>query len=313
MAGREMIVLEGLGKVFDGGWPWKKHVALRGVDLVVREGETLGYLGPNGAGKTTTLKLMVGLLRPSSGSVLVAGHPPADARARRLVGFLPENPYFYEYLTGREFLTLAARLGTTEGHAPGRQALDRLLDQVGLLDAADRPLRKYSKGMLQRIGLAQALVNDPPILILDEPMSGLDPVGRREIRDLILDLRRQGKTILFSTHILADVELVCDRVTFLDGGRLLADRSLADLVGGEGDPVEVKVGNIPPERLGEADLPVRETIRGGEGIILVLDDPGGLCPLLARVEALGGKVLSVSPRRRSLEDLFLHLVGRKSP
>ncbi len=308
MAATDIILLEGLAKTFSGGWPWQRMKALRGIDLRVREGEIIGYLGPNGAGKTTTLKLLVGLLRPTAGRVLVAGLPPSDPQARRRIGFLPENPYFYEYLTGREFLTFCARLGGATNRETGERVAP-LLATVGLAPAADRPLRKYSKGLLQRIGLAQALVSDPPILILDEPMSGLDPIGRREIRDLILDLKRAGKTIFFSSHILADVELICDRVAFLHQGRLLEVRSLAELLGSETGIVEVKVGGLDPDALGALGELAREVIRGQEGQVLVLESAARLPAVLDLLRQRKGTLISVNPRRESLEDLFLKLVG----
>jgi ABC-2 type transport system ATP-binding protein len=308
VAAPDIILLEGLSKTFSGGWPWKKMKALLGVDLAVREGEIIGYLGPNGAGKTTTLKLLVGLLRPTAGRVLVAGRPPSEPEARSRIGFLPENPYFYEYLTGREFLSFCGRLGGLSG-AGLKRRVQPLLEQVGLGHAADRPLRKYSKGMLQRIGLAQALVNDPPILILDEPMTGLDPIGRREVRDLILDLKKSGKTVLFSSHILADVELICDRVAFLHRGRLLEVRSLEQLLGSEAGMVEVKVRGLEPDALEGAGGLATDVIRGQEGLVLVLDSPARLPAVLELLRQRGATLVSVSPRRESLEDLFLKLVA----
>ncbi len=312
MPGRDMIVLDGLAKTFSSGWPWKKTAALHGIDLKVEEGETVGYLGPNGAGKTTTLKLMVALLAPTSGRVLIGGLPPSDTRARGLIGFLPESPYFYEYLSGREFLRLAARLGEESGGRGGSLGrVDALLERVGLAAAADRSLRKYSKGMLQRIGLAQALVGDPPILILDEPMSGLDPIGRREVRDLILELKRRGKTIFFSSHILADAELVCDRVAFIDRGRLLGVRSLGDLKAAGG--VEVTVAGIPPDRLAALGAPGAEVIAGREGSVLVLESDRDLPGTLEAARRAGGRVVSVIPRRETLEEMFLRIVGGGAP
>jgi ABC-2 type transport system ATP-binding protein len=302
-----MIHLEGVSKVFGTGWPWRKITALSGIDLGVEPGEVIGYLGPNGAGKTTTLKLLVGLLRPTAGRILVGGLSPMLPAARELVGFLPENPYFYEYLTGREFLTLCARLGQRAPEA-GRR-VGPLLERVGLERAADRPLRKYSKGMLQRAGLAQALVNDPPLLILDEPMSGLDPIGRREVRDLILELKAAGKTILFSSHILADVELICDRVAFLHRGRLLKVSSVEELSDREGE-VEVTVRGVDRSALAGLEPRLAGVVPARDGLVLRLADAGMVAEAVASVAAAGGTVFSVTPRRRSLEDYFMDLIGR---
>ncbi len=306
MTDGRMIQLEGVIKVFGTGWPWKRITALSGIDLAVDRGEVLGYLGPNGAGKTTTLKLLVGLLRPTAGRILVGGIPPMVPAARELVGFLPENPYFYEYLTGREFLTLCARLGQRAAEAIPR--IGPLLERVGLGKAADLPLRKYSKGMLQRAGLAQALVNDPPLLILDEPMSGLDPIGRREVRDLILELKAGGKTIIFSSHILADVELICDRVAFLHRGRLLRVSSVEQLADRDGE-VEMTVRGVDRSALAGAADRLRAVVPAGDGLALRLPDAGMVAELAALVAAAGGTVASVTPHRRSLEDYFMDLIG----
>lgn len=221
---------ENLRKVFPPqiGSPAKE--ALRDLSLEVREGETFGLLGPNGAGKTTTLKLLLGLCSPTSGRITLFGRSPDRPEVRQAVGFLPENPYFYTYLTGREFLAFCGGMFDLSRNRL-KERIEELLDLVGMNHAADLQLRKYSKGMLQRIGIAQALINDPQLVFLDEPMSGLDPVGRRQFREIILRLKSQGKTLFFNSHILSDVEDICDRFGILYEGRLIASRAMDELQG----------------------------------------------------------------------------------
>jgi ABC-2 type transport system ATP-binding protein len=221
-----LIKVDHLGKVFRQGFWMRKVEAVRDVSFEVRAGHIYGFLGPNGAGKTTTIKMLTGLIMPTSGTATVFGEPIGTARAMRRVGFLPENPYVYPYLTPREFVEMCGRLSGL-GLKGLRRRTEEVLDQAGVLYAADRPVRRLSKGMLQRTGLAAALVADPELLILDEPMSGLDPVGRKEVRDLILKERDQGRTIFFSTHILSDVEMMCDHVTILRKGSVLVTGEMA--------------------------------------------------------------------------------------
>ena len=304
---REIVVARGLSKTFSTGWPWKKIRALTDLDLTVREGEILGYLGPNGAGKTTTLKLIMGLLRATRGEISIGGLPPSNPSARRMTGFLPENPSFYEYLTGREFLGFTARLGGGTKRATDR-TMGSIVERVGLTGAADWPLRKYSKGMLQRIGLAQALVTNPSLLVLDEPLSGLDPIGRREIRDLILELKAEGKTIFFSSHILADAEMICDRVAFLNKGRLVMVGKLKELLSPEGGMVEVRTIGLRDDQVKTLQETAQETVRAQEETIFVLETYGGLSSFLEAAGRMGGKVVSINPRRESLEDLFMKLM-----
>src|SRR5439155_13083344 len=239
--------------------PWTGRV-FRGVeslDLEVRRGEVMGYLGPNGAGKTTTLKVLTGLHRASRGQAWILGEPVERCASRRRLGFLPEQPYFYDYLNGREYLELAGRLSGLGG----RDAAARARAWLGRVGLGERPrlvLRKYSKGMLQRLGLAAALVHQPRLLILDEPMSGLDPFGRRDVRELILEQRARGTTILFSSHILPDVEMLCDRVFILLDGRLERVATVGELMDGSAPAVEVRVEGsrvleIPPRIAAEVE------------------------------------------------------------
>ena len=242
MTGDAVVCVEGLVKGFRQDLGVRARRALDGVSFTVRRGEIFGFVGPNGAGKTTTLKILMGLIRASAGRASVLGHDVRETEYRRQVGFLPEAPYFYDYLTGREFLRFYARLcGVPRAERPARIA--QLLDWVGLAHAGDARLRTYSKGMLQRVGIAQALVHDPQVVFLDEPMSGLDPIGRKEIRDLIRRLQTEGKTVFMNTHILSDVEMLCDRVAIIVKGRIRWEGS-PHAIGSE-DEAEVVLTGVP--------------------------------------------------------------------
>jgi ABC-2 type transport system ATP-binding protein len=279
--------------------------ALQGLDLEVRRGEIFGYLGPNGSGKTTTLKLLMGLLRADAGEVQVLGRPWLDPAWRYQVGYLPENPYLYDYLTPREYLDYVGRLfglSSRERAERGRALLERL----GLSHVAAVPLRRFSKGMLQRVGLAQALVNDPELLILDEPMSGLDPVGRRLVRDLILEQKAAGKTVLFSTHILPDAEALCDRVAVLRGGRLLDAGPLSQILKLDVSHMELLAAGLDAARLEDPAIRVRQAL--GERWRLEVEERS-LGAVVRAVEAAGGRILAVQPIRQSLEDYFFKELG----
>lgn len=231
---RRIVDVRDLKKTFRLGFFRKKVEAVKGIGFHVTEGEIFGLLGPNGAGKTTTLKMMMGLIRPTSGSIELMGVDASRPTARKDVGFLPENPYFHEYLNPRELLEFYGRLvGMPRARILERR--DELIEEVGLKDAARRPLKKFSKGMLQRIGLAQAMMAQPKLLVLDEPMSGLDPIGRKFVTDLLVDLNSRGTTIIFSSHILSDVERLCSRVVILNRGLKVAEGAIDDLVNEEGD------------------------------------------------------------------------------
>lgn len=304
-----------LAKTFRLGFFRRRVEAVRGISLEIRRGEIFGFLGPNGAGKTTTLKMLMGLIFPTRGRAELLGQAVPSRPARRRLGYLPETPYFYEYLTPEEFLDFAGALCDLP-RAVRRRRADELIARVGLSHARGRPLRKFSKGMLQRIGIAQALIGDPELVILDEPMTGLDPVGRKEIRDLILALRQEGKTVFFSTHILPDVEMTCDRVAIVVGGRLRAVGPLASLLSTELLSTEVVLragpaGELPPLPEGARRLP------GGvmaADVALELPARADLDGFLRAALASGASVVSVSPRRESLEDLFVReAVGLASP
>ena len=297
------LAIEGLHKAFRGHLGIGRHTAVEGVDLSIRPGEIFGLLGPNGAGKTTTIKLILGLLRPDAGEIRIFGLPSAGREARARLGYLPENPYFYDYLTAREFLDFYARLQGISKSDRG-DLVRRTLERVGLGGRADTALRAFSKGMTQRLGLAQAIQHEPDLVILDEPMSGLDPLGRREVRDLILGLRQAGKTVFFSSHILQDAELICDRVAILKSGRLLSIGGLDELVSNRVRWFEVTVrGALPPGV--EAGRPAG---REDENLVRV-PDIEALRRLFDRLRESGGQVIAVWPRRDTLEDLFMQRIG----
>src|SRR5262245_32121332 len=242
----DVIRTEGLTKHYTSGfWRPRPYAALQDLTLTVGQGEVFGFLGPNGAGKTTTLKLLMQLIFPTSGRAEILGRPVGDVSVRRRIGYLPENPYFYDNLTAEELLVYFARL-FGDGAAEGRQRASRLLDVVGIGAERRFQLRKFSKGMVQRVGIAQALVNDPEVVFLDEPMSGLDPLGRREVRELILKLRDEGRTVFFSSHVLSDAEALCSRVAILAKGRLVASGSVSELT-----PLDARGWELVVAGLGE--------------------------------------------------------------
>ena len=296
----------GLTKLYRNPWTMKVTRGLEDLDLEVRRGEVMGYLGPNGAGKTTTLKLLTGLHKPTRGAAWVFGVPVDVTRSRRRIGFLPEQPYFYDHLSGGEYLELAGRLSGLGGREAAEMAR-RWMGRVGLQDAGRRRLRKYSKGMLQRLGLAAALIHAPDLLIHDEPMSGLDPLGRRDVRELLLEQRERGVTVLFSSHILPDVEMLCDRVAIVIGGRLNRVARVGELVSAGPQRVEVRCEGQPivvlPAPLGSL---VTRLERPGE-TAFVLQDGGRLSELLAGLLQAGVRVRAVTPQRDSLEDLYLEI------
>jgi ABC-2 type transport system ATP-binding protein len=299
-----MTVLElaGVSKSYRTHLALRKYWILRDLSLEVRAGEIFGFIGTNGAGKTTTIKLALGLIFPDAGAIRLFGMDAGRPEARRRVGFLPENPYLYDYLTGEEFLDFHARLFGFPA-AERRRRARALLERVGLANRGDRQLRHYSKGMLQRIGLAQALVNEPELVILDEPMSGLDPIGRREVRDIILDLKTRGRTVFFSTHILSDTEMICDRVGMLVRGRLAAVGAIDDLVSREVPFWEVTLRG-PVDGLGCGRVVSR---RDDQVLVRVesRDDLKRVLALAANGNGGGPELVAVSPARQSLEDLFL--------
>ncbi len=299
-----LIRVDALHKEFRLGL-WRKRVpAVRGVSFEVERGDIFGFLGPNGAGKTTTIKMLTGLIAPTGGSATIFGEQVPSPRALARVGFLPENPYIYPYLTPTEFVELCGRLSGLSARA-ARDRARTVLDQVGIAYAKDRPVGRLSKGMLQRTGLAAALVADPELLILDEPMSGLDPVGRKEVRELMLEERRRGRTIFFSTHILSDVETLCDRVTILRRGQVVVSGRLGELLNREvrrTDIVLLGASDELAESLGGAGHVVR---RAADRLVVEVSGEVAVKSVLEGALSAGASVVEVAPRHETLEDLFV--------
>lgn len=304
---KAVIRVQDVVKDFRPGLGLKRKRVLHGVTFDVREGEIFGFVGPNGAGKTTTLKILMGLIRASEGSASILGCDVGESQFRHQIGFLPENPYFYPYLTGREILDFYARLCGVEA---GRRAarVDELLDTVNLTHAADARLRTYSKGMLQRVGVAQALIHDPAIVFFDEPMSGLDPIGRKEIRDVILSLRESGKTVFMTTHILPDVEMTCDRVAIIVKGVIRFEGGIEEFLPDSTVPTDVVLARLPGELAARLEERLDVEMRGhGDRVELTVPEKE-VRDLLASALEAGAEVVSVTPHRNSLEDVFLNAV-----
>jgi len=301
--GEPLIRVQELRKEFRLGLLMRRVLAVKGISFEVEQKSIFGFLGPNGAGKTTTIKMLTGLITPSGGRATIFGEPVPSPKAMKRVGFLPENPYVYPYLTPTEFVELCGRLSGLSGRAV-RDRTRTVLKQVGILYAADRPVRRLSKGMLQRTGLAAALVADPELLILDEPMSGLDPVGRKEVRDVIVDERQNGRTIFFSTHILNDVESLCDRVTILREGSVVVSGALSDLLKREVRHTDIALiaATEELERRLSADHGV---LRSAERLVVSVRGHGAVERVLGAALEAGATVAEVIPRHETLEELFV--------
>ena len=293
-----------------GFWRKRPYRALDRLTLEVQPGEVFGFLGPNGAGKTTTLKLLMQLIFPTSGHAEILGRPVGDVSVRQRIGYLPENPSFYDYLSAQELLEYFGRLFGYSG-ADARQRAATLLDRVGIGPERRRQqLRKYSKGMVQRVGIAQALLNDPEVVFLDEPMSGLDPLGRRDVRALILDLRDQGRTVFFSSHILADAEALCSRVAVVAGGRLAAAGRLTDILAFQVRGWELVMANLRPEVVASvAPRPTKTTEISPHRYALELPLDAAPERVLSDLTATGATLVSLNPVRESLEDFFVRRVA----
>jgi len=305
----DVIRTEGLTKHYTSGfWRPRPYPALQDLTLQVGQGEVFGFLGPNGAGKTTTLKLLMQLIYPTSGTAEILGKRVGDVGVRRRLGYLPENPYFYDNLTAEELLEYFARVF---GCSPsdGRARASRLLDEVGIGAERKFQLRKFSKGMVQRVGIAQALVNEPEVVFLDEPMSGLDPIGRREVRELILRLRDQGRTVFFSSHVLSDAEALCSNIAVMAKGRLVASGRLADLLANQARAWELVISGASQHVIDRlAPRLTSVTTLGGGRYSLELPATTPPEPLLAEFVAAGVHVVSLNPVRETLEHFFVQQV-----
>jgi ABC-2 type transport system ATP-binding protein len=298
------LKIENIHKSFRVGFLARKQKILKGISLTVKEGEIFGYLGPNGAGKTTTLKCVLGLIFPEKGNIEILGDHHLSLRAKEKIGFLPENPYFYEYLTATEFLNFYGELFFKKKKKK-EERTQELLKLVGLERWANLPLRKFSRGMLQRIGLAQALINEPAFVLLDEPLGGLDPLGRKEIRDIIIRLREEGKTVFLSSHILQDIEMICDRVAILVNGEIINQGTLQDLISEKILFIEITLSGVDEgelEGLGELF-----SIHGGRTLLKVFDQDR-IAQIYDLISRRKGKIHSLIPRTETLEDIFVEMV-----
>jgi ABC-2 type transport system ATP-binding protein len=292
-----------------GFWRKRPYRALDRLTLEVEAGEVFGFLGPNGAGKTTTLKLLMQLVFPTSGRAELLGRPLGALEAKQQIGYLPENPYFYDYLTAEELLVYFAGLFGYPA-SERRERASRLLDEVGIGAERRLQLRKFSKGMLQRVGIAQALVNDPKLVILDEPMSGLDPLGRRDVRALIMRLRDRGVTVFFSSHVLSDAEALCSRVAILAKGRLVSSGRLTDILAFDARGWELIVADVDERHIAALGSRIRQRVQIGPGryqLELPADDPPER--LLGELTAAGARLVALNPIRATLEDFFVEQVA----
>jgi ABC-2 type transport system ATP-binding protein len=301
-----IVEISNLTKDYEVGfWRKRKVRALDNLSLTVDAGHIFGFLGANGAGKTTTLKLLMRLIFPTSGTARILGRDIHDVSMHERIGYLPENPYFYDYLTAREFLGYCAQIFGYPAADRKRRAAD-LLARVNLDEKRwDTQLRKFSKGMLQRVGLAQSLINDPEIVFLDEPMSGLDPVGRREVRDLIASLRKDGKTVFMCSHILSDIEVLCDRVAILKRGRLAQVGHLDELRQRNEGPNRMEVLATGADAAALQDLARADISATPRGLRIEIANEAEIETVLAALRTAGGKVVSIQPVKQSLEELFL--------
>lgn len=309
----EETVLEvsDLHKSYRLGFLRKRIDAVRGISFQVRRGEIFGFIGPNGAGKTTTIKSILQLIYPTRGAIRLFGAESYLPQARLRLGYLPENPYIYQYLKPIEFLDLCARLTGMEKTQRRQRAL-ALAEELGLAHALDRPVGRFSKGMMQRLGLAQALIHDPELLILDEPLSGLDPIGRKDVRDVLLAHRRRGKTLLFTSHTLSDVEMLCDRVAIVKAGRLAACGALDELLEPATRRIEVELAAVS-EPLREHLAEFAISVQGKDGeVTAVVQGDEALPRLLDTAMKQGARVIAVRPHRDTLEDLFLRQTASDS-
>ncbi|MGH9524078.1 MAG: ABC transporter ATP-binding protein [Terriglobales bacterium] len=304
----DAIEIAGLQKTYlTGFWRKRPKEALHPLHLTIPEGEVFGYLGPNGAGKTTTLKLLMGLVFPTAGYARILGRDWRDPEIKAQIGYLPEQPYFYDYLTASELLDYFAQLSGVPA-AERRRRVANMLERVGLTESGSVQLRKFSKGMLQRIGIAQAIIHDPRIVFLDEPMSGLDPIGRREVRDLIQSLKDDGKTVFFSTHILSDAEALCDRIAVINRGEVRGVGIVQELLARFSGTVEI-IWDGAAHALSTMASDIHVSGDTARAIVPQQD----LDAAIDKIRSANGRLLSVTPVRASLEDYFLEKIGQDAP
>lgn len=303
-----VIEVKGLRKIYSSAGK-KRYEAVKSIDLKVEKAEVVGFIGPNGAGKSTTIKIIAGLIYPTAGAVYVFGKPSSDYSCRKLLGYLPERPRFYENLTGKELLQYYGKFFGSDSRERRIKA-ENLLELVGLKEWANEPVKTYSQGMNQKLGLAQALVGDPKLLILDEPMSALDPIARRQVRELLADLKQKGMTIFFSSHLLYDVEMFCDRVVLIKSGKILLDMDIAVLLNKSILGYEITAGGLSPEakeKLRKSGVSFEERL----GTAYILTDNSGKAKVIDILYSAGAQIISLTPQKQSLEDAFIEEVARK--
>jgi ABC-2 type transport system ATP-binding protein len=299
-----VLTVRDVHKTFHIGFFRKRIEAVRGISFEVQRGEMLGFVGPNGAGKTTTMKMILQLIFPSRGEITLFGAPTGDPKARLRLGYLPENPYIYSYLRPLEFLDLCGRLVGLDRRERKKRSIE-LTGRLGLAHALDRPVGKFSKGMMQRLGFCQALMHDPELLILDEPFSGLDPIGRKDIRDALIEQRARGKTLLMTSHVLTDVELLCDHVAIVQGGKVTTAGKMNDLLKPEVRRVEMELDGVSPSLLEQLKAQA-VTVREHKDRVIAVIEGDAQVPALLRLAIDGGaQVHAVIPHRETLEDLFV--------
>ncbi len=304
------ISIKNLSKTYIKGVRRKRVHALRGIDLEVQEGESFGFLGPNGAGKTTTIRILMGLINKGGGTAKLFGQEIPSRAARERLGFLPEAPYFYDYLSVSELLDFTGRL-FGQSRAQRMKRADELIELVGLKHAGKSPLKSYSKGMMQRAGIAQALVNDPDLVVFDEPMSGLDPIGRKDVRDIILSLKAAKKTVFFSSHILSDVESVADRIAILVQGQIRDQGSLKEIV-------SARIGTEVIFGVAKLSAEVREKVAGGAkrvryhdgDMIALLETDADIDDFVRSGHEIGARLKAVTPVNETLEHVFVRAASK---
>ena len=303
-----VLEVESLAKTFRIGFFRKKVQAVREVSFAVPEGSIFGLLGPNGAGKTTTIKMILRLIFPDRGTIRIFGRSNENPAVMARLGYMPENPYVYQYLRPLEFLDLCGRLMGMDAARRAKRSAE-MIELVGLGHATDRPIGKFSKGMTQRIGLAQSLLHEPELLILDEPMSGLDPVGRKEVRDVLLEQRKKGRTLLFTSHILSDVEMLCDHAVIMQRGKVAASGSMADLLRPTDRQTEIVLGGASQDLARELAGQTMTQTREGDGLTVVVEGDAATQEVVGKAVAAGAAIVSVTPKRETLEAFFLRGAG----